>query len=491
MERFSSDPPGSPYAATKINVVSVPLWAFPMRDGDAQMEIECVRSQTRTTVIPSRLPQIATTAVFAWILGAGCGLSPRNANSGSTPTDPNDGVQPFTSQLTIARHIDQPLSEQRVNRVFSTANALLQGVDNNCPDVACPVTFERSQAIATFDDSPAIVTTEEQLDLVFANPADIKIVTLMVGVCGSPAANDVSLVLGCASTGGTAVLVQDAPPDVWAHEWGHVQGLPHRDDCARNLMHAFELETNAVDATERDAFLSPVPGQNFLAFKAIAKEQPVESQQDNDKAPQLVGETPSLEDLMSRRYLAGFPSALFDRHELNLQSRNLLEQMKGESSPRSRANIARALGLSHDLAACESFLASCGSIAGELNIDEVDELIERIIALGRLASVDGTNETTEFLLAGSDPSFWQNRNLELRLEDGQRINLENALARICVLGLGLSTDPEASNRLRELRQKATTTPRTDPWFIPQINEALARIEGTGKFAKGAKSHRIP
>ncbi|NOX57571.1 MAG: hypothetical protein GXP29_01770 [Planctomycetes bacterium] len=441
----------------------------------------------RKTNSPNYSARFATCAAVALISVAGCGVPPGTTSTPRTA----EGIEPFSFNLTVARHIDQPLSDQRVNRIFSTADALLLKVDNNCDDVSCPVTFQRAQSVATFDNTPAIVTTESQMDALFDNPADIKIVTLMVGVCGSPSANEVSLVLGCAFTGGTAVLVQDAPPDVWAHEWGHVQGLGHRSECAQNLMHAFELETNAVDVAERNAFLSPTPGRGLTAFRAISDRPSVEFDPDQDGFFQSSEQSRSLEDLMGRRYLAGFPRALFEQHALNMRGADLRQQLTQEPSPRYRANIARALGLSRDLVACESFLSDCGSIGGELEIDELDELIEKIIALGRLAGVDNSNRTTELLLAGSDPSFWRGRDLNLRIADDRVLNLEEALARVCVLGLGLSENPNAVNSLRELKRKSAAGINNDPWFVPQIDEAIARIEGTGKFAKQAKSHRLP
>ncbi len=428
---------------------------------------------------------ILATALWA----TGCGVTTDANNNGDNGGSGNE-AKPFTFQISVARHVDQPLSDQRVNRVFTTANELLLSDDEECPDVSCPVTFERDGLVDTFDVSPAIVTTEAQLDAVFDVAADIKVVSLMVGVCGSPSADDVSLVLGCAFTGGSAVLVQDAPPDVWAHEWGHVQGLPHRNDCDRNLMHAFELETNAVNTTERDAFLSPTPGQNFLAFKTVFEENASPAVETPSEDESAIASKPT-DDIFAQRYLAGLPSTLFNRHNLRIRSGELLNRLQQEPSPRVRANLTRALGLARELAACESFIGSCESIAGDLNIDELDELVEQIIALGRLADLDESSQTTDLLFAASDPAFWANRDLNLVLEDGRRLNLNESLARICVMGMGLTKNPTVPERLRELKRKAQASQLADPWFIPQIDEALERIAGTGKYAKGAKSVRVP
>ena len=437
---------------------------------------------------PWGFQRLAACAIIAGCLSVGCGVT----NIGNNGGDGGSGneAKPFSFQISVARHEDQPLSDQRVNRVFSTANELLLSDDEECPDVSCPVTFERDGSIDTFNVSPAIVTTEAQLDAVFDVRADIKIVSLMVGVCGSPSADDVSLVLGCAFTGGTAVLVQDAPPDVWAHEWGHVQGLPHRNDCDRNLMHAFELETNAVNTTERDAFLSPTPGQSFLAFKAIVEENASPAVETPEEDESEIASKPT-DDIFAQRYLAGLPSTLFNRHNLRIRTGDLIDRLQREPSARVRANITRALGLARELAACESLVGSCESISGDLFIDELDELVEQIIALSRIADVDDTNQTTDLLFAASDPAFWANRDLFLVLEDGRRINLDDSLARICVMGMGLTKNPIAPERLRALKRKAQASQLADPWFIPQIDEALERIAGTGKYAADAKTVRIP
>ena len=74
-----------------------------------------------------------------------------------------------------------------------------------------------------------------------------------------------SEILGCAYRGGSVVIVSHAPADVWAHEWGHVQGLNHRDDCETNIMHSYELQTDAVNTTEKNAFLSDTP--NISVFQ--------------------------------------------------------------------------------------------------------------------------------------------------------------------------------------------------------------------------------
>ena len=190
--------------------------------------------------------------------------------------DPNtQSVDPgatFSFSLTVARHVDQPFTDARLDSVFGSASSLLQTVETECPDVATQVVFERDGSIVTFDMGDAVVTTEAALDTLFSLPQDIKIVNLMIGVCGLSSADDLAIILGCAATAESLVIVEFAAPDVWAHEWGHVQGLNHRDDCPRNLMHAFEVDTNAVNDLERNAFLSSTPqAKTLIAAQELSR----------------------------------------------------------------------------------------------------------------------------------------------------------------------------------------------------------------------------
>jgi hypothetical protein len=383
-----------------------------------------------------------------------------------------DGVEPFDHRLTFARHVNQPISDARVDRILAEAGGLLASVDSECPDVHSPATFTRLGGVSAFTDGSSVLTAESQLDAVFAVNADFKIVTFMVGVCGAPAGNDAAVVLGCAATAGSVVIVHDAPSDVWAHEWGHVQGLQHRNDCARNVMHAYELETNAVNIRERAAFLSPTPLSAFQLMREIG--EPTAS------ACTGCADEPAvepLEQVLSRRYLQGVPRDALEGIDPDVRSAALLAHWHGAPRAYEQANAARLMGYADDPVVCAPLVEFAATVAGELDLDELSALAESLLALGRLTSVDESGVALALLTAGTSPEYWSARLLSLRTGADELQTLDAALARICVLALGIAGTPEAMAHLAELRAHEAVSRSVDPWFAAQIDEALARAEG--------------
>ena len=403
---------------------------------------------------------------------------------------PDDGgfVEPFSFSLRVARHIDQPFSEEHVDSVFAEASSILQTVQTDCPDVACPVTFERYGAVDSFDVGSAVITTEAQLDEVFEHPADIKIVTLMVGVCGSFRPGDLAQVLGCAATGASVVIAHDAPSDVWAHEWGHVQGLAHRDDCYTNIMHSVALETNAVNARERDAFLSPTPSYRFLKAPS-----PGEAALGACLA-RMDGEPLSdwLERILSRRYLTGLPQSFLADAPTPETTAHLLDLLVGQPTDVQRTNSVRALGLLGDPQACPALIGSIDALRGPLTTAELATASEAFLALGRLAGGDLSDAAIDYLIAGTAPETWRQRDLVLPCADREDTALEGVFARFCIMSLVLAEHPSAHAHLSDLQRRINAGRLSGPWLAEQVAEAIARLEGDATVLRPSlPADRIP
>jgi len=415
-------------------------------------------------------------------------LSCQGGLFGPLPSQIDDDPVPFDHKLTFARHVDQAFSEGRIDRIMAEAGGLLASVETECPDVHCPVTFTRVGGVSAFSEGGAILTSESQLDAVFSVDADFKIVTFMVGVCGAPSGDDPAVVLGCASTGGSVVIVHDAPTDVWAHEWGHVQGLPHRNDCARNLMHAFELETNAVNARERTALLTPTPGSAFQRARTAEETECLNC----SAAPAEVSGGEPLEQVISRRFLQGIPSALLG----NVESAEVVEELLAHwaAAPPAHvcANLARLLGHAGDPRACAPLGDLALLMAGELQVDDLAAISESLLALGRLAAVDDSGTALALLTAGTSPEFWSARGLTVRADTDSTVSTADALARISVMALGLAGTDDARQHLSALRQRESVSRSRDPWFSVQVEEALALLgDSSARVLTGQRAERQP
>ncbi|NOT02107.1 MAG: hypothetical protein HOP29_15955 [Phycisphaerales bacterium] len=422
----------------------------------------------------------------------------------NTPTvdDPNAS---FQFELTTARHVNHDFTGEQLDAKLSAAGAVLQTMETECPDVATDVTFHRTGDLSTFDSVPAVITTERQLDAAFELPFDIKIVQAMVGVCGVFDPGGASIILGCAATGESLVIVSEADPDVWAHEWGHVQGLPHRDDCPRNVMHSFEVATNAVNDAERAAFLTPTPKVRVPRITtppewlggAVEKAIPVNALPGVvDPLPGELARTSgeSLDDWLGRivrkRYLAGVPAAAFA--DADEQWAGKLSAMLDDAGTVGfRRNIVRAVGFCGQPEVCGRLVGLIQSAAGELTFDEFGCIAEAFLALGRLAPHDPTGTALAFLMDGADVARWNSAAPAWSFGAMHGDAAAGLMARMSIMSLGLTGDARAIQRLTALRETMKQVAATDADLVDQVDESIAGLSGPLPANSRARAHRRP
>lgn len=375
--------------------------------------------------------------------------------------------------LRVARHEDQPFSERNVDEVFFEASRLLQTLQTDCPDVATNVTFLRDGPVEVFTAGESVITTENQLDALFDAPQDITIVHALVGVCGIRLPASVATILGCATTRGSMVIVAEAPPDVWAHEWGHVQGLGHRDDCPSNLMHAFEIETHAVNPTESRAFLTPTPSGKLLREPTSEARVELVDHLLREADEPLEG---WLERIVGRPYLAGLPVRLALECDAAAVGR-LMARCQDVALAPGRTNVNRLLGLSADGRACHLLIEQVLEAAGELDGERFRAVAEAFLALGRLLAHDPSGTALTFLVTGTDPSSWADQDVQWRFGPYAGPRLHQLLARLSILALGVS-GTEAAREYLELLQEQIEAGVLDAGpFADQVDEALLRVRG--------------
>ncbi|MCP4589318.1 MAG: hypothetical protein GY842_01100 [bacterium] len=394
--------------------------------------------------------------------------------SGGGQPDPNDSTSPPTHAflLDVARHVDEPFTEAEVDALFAEASRLLQTAQPECPDVATGVSFLRNATLDVFHGGSAVVTTEADLDALFDLPYDIKIVRGLVGVCGVEIPEDVATILGCATFGGSLVITSMAPADVWAHEWGHVQYLEHRDDCARNLMHSYELDTNAVNTTESQAFLTPTPGGPALRIGAG-----VPTRQPPTHLLRRIDEPADgwLNRVLRRRYSAGVPYELAVGGDADAVS-GFASWCSMDTAPQARCNAVRLTGLAGDERACAALIELITTPVGGLDDDAFAVVSEAFLALGRLAERDPTGETLAFLISGTQPEWWADRGIRWRFAGYSGEGLHRLLARLSILGLGLSGCDASLDHLHMLQGRVDAGLLDAEVFGSQIDEAIARLE---------------
>jgi hypothetical protein len=146
--------------------------------------------------------------------------------------DPAFAQKLTTHPLTVSIHksLEGQVTPNDVEQIFALASDLLQKNGNSCR-----VGFKLKGKVTTFTSAPASIDNEADLELVHRVPAQVKVVRHINYCIKGP---DYGL-FGCAwrpnNLPKTVIVSTDMmgfgmEQMVFAHEYGHVTGLPHRDD---------------------------------------------------------------------------------------------------------------------------------------------------------------------------------------------------------------------------------------------------------------------
>jgi hypothetical protein len=167
-------------------------------------------------------------------------------------------IEPVAAQtmrhpVTVSVHRQVDMNKFDVMFALRRASRLLQRTNS------CRVGLKLSGRIKHFD-GPLDITNETELEKVHNVDADIKVVSTIT-FCKTGGSY-----FGCAwrppGLTKTVIIAQDKPGAfaiqhvVWAHEFGHTKGLPHRADNRRALMWPCGLDTRTtrINPDECDCF---------------------------------------------------------------------------------------------------------------------------------------------------------------------------------------------------------------------------------------------
>jgi hypothetical protein len=135
----------------------------------------------------------------------------------------------ITHELTVSHHRSIHLSSGQVRNILKIMS---RDVLDEC-DVAFKLVGEVEPFASR--DTPHTISDKDDLEAVHREPADVKIVKA-IDFCKRDSAFDGEFT-GCAwrpkPRPKTMIVTQVEPrlrPFLWAHEFGHTRGLPHRRD---------------------------------------------------------------------------------------------------------------------------------------------------------------------------------------------------------------------------------------------------------------------
>jgi hypothetical protein len=234
---------------------------------------------SRHQTIPVRrgrdLASAAASALSRLAAGEESGTDPQPASpegdstgldGGSTPEAASD-AQAFVhdSGIDYANHVGvtSPMTDALLDQLLAEGS-LRAGRGDFTQDVACCVTFSRSNTGATFGssgDGLDIIDSSTELNAVLNNSAARFKVVRAINYCGGAGTN----IIGCAWVGGKGGAVVrrsglGSETVLWIHEYGHNVGLSHNPD-SQYIMHGVDYGTNkALTQAECDRYHAPSSG---------------------------------------------------------------------------------------------------------------------------------------------------------------------------------------------------------------------------------------
>jgi hypothetical protein len=188
-----------------------------------------------------RLP-VFRSLLLALLLGCGCGPDRRpgaGEAGGGRRGETTRSSRAAPRGLAVAAHILAPIPPEKADLAFEQMTAILATDDDgDGPDVACDVLFVREGAIEPFDfPADGQIWTVDEYDRVVALPGTVKVVERIYW-CGVEYPGGVA---GCGASGkGSFVVVRTADDRegmLWAHEFGHLRGLPDLGDDPNAVMY--------------------------------------------------------------------------------------------------------------------------------------------------------------------------------------------------------------------------------------------------------------
>lgn len=363
--------------------------------------------------------------------------------------------------MTISRHVSVSLSEKRADQILADARKVLAGVDGK-DDVSCDVDFRRSGPIATFTGSDVI---EDETDMVnvCAQTGNVHLVS-MIDWCGVP--GDYR---GCANaTANCMVVVREVDwleGILWAHEFGHTQGLHHRNVPNALMDEKLYYENRRVLAWECAAF----------PYTA-ASGTPTISGQSSSPSPTpppaaAPGPPPDIATFVRQTYIHGIPYQLAVQYPQTVVPK-LLAMLGDAEESEYRANIVTTLCmLGREGDVTDAAIAVLEHGKGTLALDEYRAKKAALLGLGYLAN-NGEPRAFDYLQQSIDPQVWNNR-LEWQAPAATALARNVRLSNTAVWALVLSGRPEVRPILERLDETKNQIPNAD--FQKKLSDLLQSI----------------
>ena len=360
---------------------------------------------------------------------------------------------PSARRFTIARFAGPGmpsvnLTERDADEILAEMSDVLRTFDD-VDDMDCNVAFCRDGTIEEYAIDDGIIDNESELLAVAAVPQDIK-VARGIFFCASRfhsfagcRVGDSFIVVGP----GLAVSSDDGIN--WAHEYGHVRGLGHRDDPHAVMVEGTTIISRRVNSRECTAYRS---GPSSAAVGVSLPGPASAAAAKNVSAPLA-----DIKDFVRQFFIHGVPYEAAMRYGSDVVP-TLLGMLADPREEQAWPNIMIVLGMLGDERAVIPLISLIEqNPGGELDYFQYDAKTNAIFGLGYLVNKSGNQRALSYLKDGLDPSAWVERGITWTSPEHETAAERNRrLSGVAIIGLGLSGDPAAEEALRELLTPAPT-----------------------------------
>jgi hypothetical protein len=156
--------------------------------------------------------------------------------------------------LQVSRFTTTVMNDAAADTALTDATRVLW-TNDVAGDIVCNVRLARSGTVNTFAQGNGIINSNADFNTIVGLPGFVKVVN-QINWCGAIIPN----VIGCAPTpGGSLIVIRFAQGTIqegilWAHEYGHTRGLPHRAGATTVMNATISGNQLAVNVGECNLF---------------------------------------------------------------------------------------------------------------------------------------------------------------------------------------------------------------------------------------------
>lgn len=356
---------------------------------------------------------------------------------------PSSGTLDNATADSILSRFSDDVSEPDSETDFACAvdfNAL-SFVDN-----AQPAHFLRSGDVGTYAGS-ANIASRADFDAVMATPGYVKVVNSITW-CGGFGAN----IIGCAAIDSTSMAVVRWPGSgegsLWAHEYGHTVGLPHRSNGSAIMNATLNGNQDEVDSAECGAFISratnnPLNHSGIDTGAASAGSTKASRESDFPSSHDFeLSDDMDIVDFVSETFVHGTPANLAEKFEGPGNAKILAAMLADDREAEHWGNIVFTLGVIGGTDSVPHIIDWMDRMSSaKMDWTAVRQVSAGMMGLGYLGNRTGDTHALSYLAEAAYPRTSR---------DEQQNLMRGAIAQAAAVGIAVLGSSKALTLLEDL-----------------------------------------